>query len=66
MYAQNLCAILQLKDVKDPKLHFIRTTLVEISVGLVSEIAPNLCQSSGGLLGFITVVLKNQRTGSDT
>jgi hypothetical protein len=42
------------------------TTLVEISAGWVSEIAPNLHWSSGGLLGLITVVLKNQRIGSDT
>jgi hypothetical protein len=42
------------------------TTLVEISAGWVSEIAPNLCWSSGGLLGLITVVLKNQRIGSDS
>jgi hypothetical protein len=40
--------------------------IIEINVGWVSEIAPNLRWSSGDLLGFITVVLKNQRTGSDT
>jgi hypothetical protein len=66
MYAQNLCSILQLKNVMYPLLHFIMTTLVEISAGWVSEIAPNLCWSSRGLLGLVTVVLKNQRIGSHT
>jgi len=42
------------------------TTLVEVSAGWVSEIAPNLRWSSDGLLGLIIVVLKNQRIDSDT
>jgi hypothetical protein len=35
-------------------------------LGGFQKLHQNLHRPLGGLLGFITVVLKNQRTGSDT